>query len=124
MKLNNLRQLIKEELHKVINEGVLIPKKEIIANILAAANIPDEIFAPQSKSMAVNFIENGNPSEIYLEKIIDILNSNGIDVASIYAPEPEKKPYTPSGPKPEINPYDTVAGRPSIGYMGARSTGD
>jgi hypothetical protein len=124
MKLNNLRQLIKEELHKVINEGVLIPKKEIIANVLAAANIPDEIFAPQSKSMAVNFIENGNPSESYLEKIIDILNSNGIDVSSIYAPEPEKKPFTKTTSKSEVNPYDMPGGQPSIGYMGARSTGD
>jgi len=124
MKLNNLRQLIKEELHKVINEGALISKKETIANVLAAANIPDEAFAPQSKSMAVNFIENGNPSELYLDKIIDILNSNGIDVSSIYAPEPEREPFTPSTPEPEINPYDMPGGRPSRGYMGARSTGD
>lgn len=120
MKLNNLRQLIKEELTKALNEN-LIPEKYTIADILEKADIPDEEFTPQRKSTAVYFMREGRPSEFYLNKIVDILKKYDVDVSAIYAPKPEPKPYVPSGTPSRINPYDD---KPSRGYMGAKYRGD
>ena len=72
MKLDGLKKLIKEELAKALNEK-LIPKKFIILDLLKSADIPNEEFSPQDKSAAEYFIERGNPSEFYLDKIMNVL---------------------------------------------------
>jgi hypothetical protein len=122
MKLDGLKKLVKEELAKALNEK-LIPKRMVILDLLKSADIPDEAFSPQDKSAAKNFIERGNPSEFYLNKIVDILNAYGVDTSVIYAPEPEPKPYTPSGPVGDINPRD-FGGGPSTNPFRKGYTGD
>jgi hypothetical protein len=123
MKLEGLKKLVKEELAKALNEK-LIPKKMVILDLLKSANIPNEAFSPQDKSAAENFIERSNPSEFYLNKIVDILNAYDVDTSSIYAPEPESKPLDLTKISRDIDPYSMPGGRPSRGYMGARYTGD
>jgi len=58
----------------------LIDNKHIIAMAIENSNIPDEEFEPYTKMGTVNFIQKGNPSESYLEKIMDILKKYDVKV--------------------------------------------
>jgi len=58
----------------------LTTRKHIIAKAIEKADIPDEEFEPYTKMGTVNFIQNGNPSESYLEKIMGILEKYDVEV--------------------------------------------
>lgn len=85
MKKSNLRAIIKEEIVKILNESPypLIGKKMEIADMVTDANIEDAAFGNQSKANVINFIENGNPSELYLSNIVKILKDNNVDTSNL-----------------------------------------
>jgi hypothetical protein len=60
----------------------LTTRKHIIAKAIEKADIPDKEFEPYTKMGTVNFIQNGNPSESYLEKIMGILKKYNVGVES------------------------------------------
>lgn len=65
---------------------VLIEQKKKFLPLLR--ELPDEadfsVVHQMDKWTAISFIEmGGNPSEWYLEKVLDILKSNGVDTSSI-----------------------------------------
>ena len=110
----NIKMVFRKDTSLPLNESPypLIPRKEIIANALERSDIPDEGFAPQqSKSVVVSFIRNGRPSEAYLEKMLDILKKNGVEVTFPKI----KYPKTQFGFKeyPNMNPYEQPGGQPS-----------
>jgi len=124
MKHSELKQLIKEEIRKVLSESPypLIPKKMFIADILEITDIPDEAFGDQNKSTAVNFIRTGRPSETYLEGIVDILKSYKVDTTEIEA-GPEE-PSTPSQSSFRETDPSLTGGSRKIGGNGIRSYGN
>ena len=95
----------------------LTMRKDIIANALETSNIPDEAFEPQrSKDVVVSFIRDGRPSEVYLEKMMNILKKNDVDVE--FPPLKPQKDYKRST-SVDIDPSLTSAGRASRdGYTG------
>lgn len=110
----NIKMVFRKDTSLPLNESPypLIPRKEIIANALERNDIPDEGFAPQqSKSVVISFIRNGRPSEAYLEKMLDILKKNGVEVTFPKI----KYPKTQFGFKeyPNMNPYEQPGGQPS-----------
>ena len=88
------------QIKNALNESPypLIGKKMIIANMVTDANIEDSEFGGQSRSNVINFIQNGNPSESYLEGIVKILKNHGVDTSELnIAPVKRKLPkYDPN----------------------------
>jgi len=80
----NYNQFKKQE----INESPypLIPRKMAIADVLEVTDLEDELFAPQTKQRVIDFIQNGRPSQVFLEKIMGILEDNGVDTSEILTP--------------------------------------
>ena len=84
--LKKIRQKRKEELERRRSEDInespypLTTRKHIIAKAIENSNIPDKEFEPYTKMGTVNFIQNGNPSESYLEKIMGILEKYDVEV--------------------------------------------
>jgi hypothetical protein len=122
MKLEGLRKLVKEELAKVVTNESLIRNKELIADKLDSASIPDNEFAQGSKSTAVYFIRNGRPSELYLKDIMSLLQKYNIDIS--FNNDTTQEPYIPTSKQTVLDPYDMPGGRPSKSSMGGFYTGD
>jgi hypothetical protein len=57
-----------------------------IADVLDITDLDEELFSPQTKQQVIDFIQNGRPSQTYLEKIMDILENNGVDTSEILTP--------------------------------------
>ena len=102
MKKSDLHKIIKEEISKIINESPypLLVKKDEIAKLVSNSNI-------ENKVGISNFIKTGNPSELYLEKIVKSLGKKLSDFQ--YTPPP----IPPSNPNntgdvyvPEYGPLD------------------
>jgi hypothetical protein len=107
MKLNKLRQLIKEELTKVLTEEIVINRSKL-ADLLKANGMGNHD----------NFIRTGNPSQKFLQDLIAQLEDKGISTADVYIDQPE---LTHSSTK--LSPSDFPSSK-STGYMGAKYTGD
>ena len=60
----------------------LTTRKHIIAKAIENSDIPDEEFEQSDKYVVADFIQKGNPSEPYLEKIMDILEKYNVKVES------------------------------------------
>jgi len=58
----------------------LTTRKHIIAKAIENSDIPDEEFEQSGKYVVADFIQNGNPSESYLEKIMGILEKYDVEV--------------------------------------------
>ena len=58
----------------------LTTRKHIIAKAIENSDIPDEEFEQSDKYVVADFIQKGNPSEPYLEKIMDILKKYNVKV--------------------------------------------
>jgi hypothetical protein len=58
----------------------LIDNKHIIAKAIENSDIPDEEFEQSDKYVVADFIQKGNPSEPYLEKIMGILKKYNVKV--------------------------------------------
>ena len=107
IKLSNGKEklVFRKDTFIAINEGypTLLPMKNDIASAL--------------KGVVVNFIRNGNPSERYLKKMLDILKKNDIifDIDKIKDKDVDMN-FTED---PKINPYEMPGGKASSdGYTG------
>lgn len=84
--LKKIRQKRKEELERRRSEDInespypLTTRKHIIAKAIENSDIPDEEFEQSDKYVVADFIQKGNPSEPYLEKIMDILKKYNVKV--------------------------------------------
>jgi hypothetical protein len=58
----------------------LTTRKHIIAKAIENSDIPDEEFEQSDKYVVADFIQKGNPSEPYLEKIMGILKKYDVEV--------------------------------------------
>jgi hypothetical protein len=58
----------------------LTTRKHIIAKAIENSDIPDEEFEQSDKYVVADFIQKGNPSEPYLEKIMGILKKHNVEV--------------------------------------------
>ena len=102
MKKSDLHKIIKEEISKIINESPypLLVKKDEIAKLVSNSNI-------ENKVGISNFIKTGNPSELYLEKIVKSLGKKLSDFQ--YTP-PTIPPSNPNNTGdvyvPEYGPLD------------------
>ena len=69
-------------LRKDLNESPypLTTRKHIIAKAIENSDIPDEEFEQSDKYVVADFIQKGNPSEPYLEKIMGILKKYDVEV--------------------------------------------
>lgn len=115
----NYAQFKKQEMNESIYP--LIPNKFDIADILLASDeITDEDLG-KPKSTVIKFIKEGRPSEMFLEKIMELLREKGVDVSSIKA-QPDNPQSTTPKQKPSIDPYEFFT--PSKGYMGSSYRGD
>lgn len=61
----------------------LINKKSQIAELLKKSELNSDELYPQDIVSAVNFIENGSPSEDYLDNILNKLETIGVDISNI-----------------------------------------
>ena len=100
MKLNNLRQLIREELAKALNEEMIINRNKL-ADLLKANGMGDHD----------NFIRTGNPSQEFLQDMVDQLENKGISTVDIYVKKPK---LTHASSK--LSPSDFPS-KKSKGYM-------
>ena len=122
IKLSNGKEklVFRKDTFIAINEGypTLLPMKNDIASALEGSNIPNKAFEPQAdKGVVVNFIRNGNPSERYLKKMLDILKKNDIifNIDKIKDKDVDMN-FTED---PKINPYEMPGGKASSdGYTG------
>ena len=137
MKHSQLKQIIKEELQKILSENTLnysqlkktlnespyplIPKKMLLADILELNDIPDSEFGDQNKDQAVNFIRIGRPSEVYLEKIISILKKHNVDTSEVEAVETGEEKGWDMRVSKDINPNED---NPMRGRIGGIYRGD
>ena len=111
IKLSNGKEklVFRKDTFIAINEGypTLLPMKN-----------DNKAFEPQAdKGVVVNFIRNGNPSERYLKKMLDILKKNDIifDIDKIKDKDVDMN-FTED---PKINPYEMPGGKASSdGYTG------
>ena len=84
--LKKIRQKRKEELERRRSEDIneapypLTTRKHIIAKAIENSDIPDEEFEQSDKYVVADFIQKGNPSEPYLEKIMGILKKYDVEV--------------------------------------------
>jgi hypothetical protein len=111
MKLNKLRQLIKEELTKVLTEEIVINRSKL-ADLLKDNGVYNND----------NFIRTGNPSQSFLQDLIAQLEDKGISTADIYVDQPKLTDFST-----KLNPSDFPSDYHSsknTGYMGAKYTGD
>jgi hypothetical protein len=113
MKKSDLHRIIKEEISKIINESpsTLIANKKIIADKVLDSNLED-------KDRIANFIIRSAPSEVYLQKIIDMLGINITDF-SIPTPQRSKRKSNNNG----VNPRE-FGGGPSKNPFNPGYTGD
>lgn len=95
------------QLKKIVKEEMQISRREL-ADLLKANDMGEHD----------NFIRTGNPSQKFLQDMIDRLESKGIPTAGIYVEKPQ---ITHSTSVSKINPYDEPA---SKGYMGSKYRGD
>ena len=103
MNKSDLHRIIKEEIEKVLtvieeyNESpsALIANKERIADEVLKSDLED-------KDRIANFIIRSAPSEVYLQKIIDMLGINITDFSISTPQRPEWNPNDTGG----INPAD------------------
>jgi hypothetical protein len=58
----------------------LTTRKHIIAKAIENSDIPDEEFEQSDKYVVADFIQKGNPSEPYLEKIMGILKKYDVEI--------------------------------------------
>lgn len=65
-------------------EVSLIRYKMGIRKALIESDLTEEDLKPQGKSAAISFIEQGRPSEWYLEGIVDKLRKSGYDISKIF----------------------------------------
>ena len=87
----------------------LTMRKDIIANALETSDIPEEDFEPQrSKDVVVSFIRDGRPSEVYLEKMMDILKKEWNVMLNSHLLNHQKDPYQAST-SVDIDPYHNTS---------------
>lgn len=100
------------------NYPSLQPVKNDIAAAIENSDIPNEEFAPQAdKGVVVDFIRGSNPSEAYLNNMLDILKKN--DVVFNIEKKEDKDVEMDFTEDPEVNPYEMPGGEPSKdGYTG------
>jgi hypothetical protein len=100
------------------NYPSLQPVKNDIATAIENSDIPNEEFAPQAdKGVVVDFIRGSNPSEAYLNNMLDILKKN--DVVFNIEKKEDKDVDMDFTEDPEVNPYEMPGGKPSKdGYTG------
>lgn len=100
------------------NYPSLQPVKNDIAAAIENSDIPNEEFAPQAdKGVVVDFIRGSNPSEAYLNNMLDILKKN--DVVFNIEKKEDKDVEMDFTEDPEVNPYEMPGGEPSEdGYTG------
>jgi hypothetical protein len=100
------------------NYPSLQPVKNDIAVAIENSDIPNEEFAPQAdKGVVVDFIRGSNPSEAYLNNMLDILKKN--DVVFNIEKKEDKDVEMDFTEDPEVNPYEMPGGEPSEdGYTG------
>jgi hypothetical protein len=78
--------LKKFENFKPESKNILIKQKYKFIPLIEESSIEDENFAvvhQRDKWNAISFIQRGNPSEWYLEQILQLLKDNGVDTSSI-----------------------------------------
>ena len=103
MKKSDLHKIIKEEIEKILtviedyNESpsALIANKERIADEVLKSDLED-------KDRIANFIIRSAPSEVYLQKIIDML---GINITDFSISSPQRPKWNPNNIG-NINPSD------------------
>jgi len=103
MNKTDLHRIIKEEIERVLtvieeyNESpsALIANKERIADEVLKSDLED-------KDRIANFIIRSAPSEVYLQKIIDML---GINITDFSISTPQRPKYNPNDTG-GINPAD------------------
>ncbi len=112
--------VFRKETFVTLNENYpsLQPVKNDIAAAIENSDIPNEEFAPQAdKGVVVDFIRGSNPSEAYLNNMLDILKKN--DVVFNIEKKEDKDVEMDFTEDPEVNPYEMPGGEPSEdGYTG------
>lgn len=74
--------ILRKDIPLPLNESPypLTTRKHIIAKAIENSDIPDEEFEQSDKYVVADFIQKGNPSEPYLEKIMGILKKYDVEV--------------------------------------------
>lgn len=120
MKKSELKQLIKEELIKVLKENEDVPRlsKNKLADWMEKNEnlVGNFIDGSQDYYKILNFIRTGNPSQFYLNRIFDGINKKyglNLNKPNFYedkidyktGPDIKIDPSTVSGPYDPTNPF-------------------
>ena len=118
MKKDILRSIIKEELHKALNEDITLAKEDKDGRIYVRGIEYLIKKYPDLKPLADSMLADRGKYNIGDLSVKDAMDLN-LQIQSSIRSQDKK----PTNGKSEINPYDTP-GYTSKGYMGSSYTGD